>query len=389
MDSDQVANVSPLDGLSVTDVLKNLARPFRGEYYVDPAAPVSFRNGSQAFPFASVADAFSAAAVAGYSGAVIWLPAKAALLESIAFPNGGDWEIAVPGNARASITGNMSCSSVAQTVCRLTNIVLSGSLSGVANSGGGNFLYVTNSLISGAVNMTGSGPGYWFVVCDGYVTTFFSFGGAFQSTCNVAGGILAKNWSFAGAVDVTSTCGMDGCRVPASFKVGAVGAEFTNCITAGAMVITGTGASVVLMDGYTYRYALQNGLTFNGCVLKTNAANASAQKLVSANVPIASFTGSGGLAPKGLYEVIATQELMAPGIAGASSVNIHYVDMRGVAQVVTITPPLPVAVAGAPAVQGAFYFSHNGSAPINYSVSGITTPGTLSIDLNVAIRRVN
>lgn len=388
--STQLTNLSSLDGADVTLALNNSITPYRATFYVDPAGALTFKNGSQAFPFATIAAAFAAGVALGLSGALIILPPESTVVENITFPNGGDWEVAGGGTGRTSLTGNITCTTAAQTACRLTNLVVSGTCTGVASSGSGNFLFLTNGSIAGAASLTASGAGFWFVICSGLVSTFFSFSGGFLSSVTVTGALLADTWSFIGAINVSSNCSLNGCRLASSsLTVGNLGIEFTACIL-NILTITGTGSSPVLMDGYTTRWAMQQGLTLVSAVLKTAVANASAQLSIVDNVGSSSFTGGAGLTPVGMYTATAVEELMAAGIAGTAVVNIHYVDMNGAAQIEAITVPgLLITAALGVKARGTLPFVHNGSTQVTYSVTGIITPGALSINLNVSIRRAN
>lgn len=393
-DSDQVDNLSLLSGAAVSDALDGSIAAFKSQIHINPLSTQAAETGSAAAPFKTAAAALAFAAALALSGAVFVLPASATLTEAtITLPNGGDWEFTSTGTVRASIIGNFVCTTAAQTVLRLTNLAVTGGVSGVASSGAGNFLYIRNTSITGNVNMTGAGGGFWFMLCGSGVTTFFGFGGSIGGTTTVTGGLFGNFYSFTGAISCTSTFEMNGCRIPASITLGAVGGLMINCIPAGASTWLGTGASPILVDGTTYRYMLQVGLTLGtagtGVLLKTMDSNASNQRLVAANLGSTSFTGAAGIVPNALYEAVFSMELITAGTAGTAVPEIRYTDLNGAAVVVAIGAGLLVTAALGTKAQGVLPFVPNGATTPTFSVSGIVTPGPLSINMRIAYRRVD
>ncbi len=366
---------------------------FRATYYVDPTSTELPENGSQGAPYTTIAAAFADAVAAGYTGAIVLLPAGASITEAnVTFPSGGgSWEIAGSGLGRTTLVSNITATSVTQSTYRLTNLTVTGTLTGVATSASGNFMWVVTSSISGAVSLTGSGSGFWWGNCVGSGTNFFGFGGSFGSTTSITGSMFAFNWYFTGAISDVTQVEWSNCRLPTSISVGGIGGNIVNCSPAAVSTITGVGGTIsVNIDPITYKRFIDVGVTFVSVLVKTLNSNASNQRSVTANLGSTSFTGASGLVPSALYEAVYCAELITQGTAGTAVFEIRYTDLNGVAQTAAInaTGLLVTAAVGTKST-GMLPFIPNGLTPITFSVSGITTPGSLSINLRIAFRRVD
>ncbi len=372
-----------------------VASPFKAQYYVDSSF-AGVQLGSASNPFTTIAAAFTYAAVTlGLPGATIILPDGGSIVGNVTFPSvGGDWEIRSAGQGRCAIIGTVTATSVPQSFFRLTNIVVTGAVSGDATAAGGNFLYCTNTLLSTTTTLTGTGAGFWWVLFQGNADTQFEFGGGSSGVSSIAGALMVDKWYFGAAV-TTWTFTASNSRLPASLTLNGSSRAVVlqDCILqGGSMTITGSGGTAtVSIDGYTMTEALNRGLTLTSATLKTFNANYSSTQTLAGN--LIATTLSGGVstikAAAGIYRMTATLNLIAAGTTGTLVVNAIYTNLAGVSQTVPITTGLNITAAVGTETAGFIDFWHNGSIGLQFSVTGSVTPGALSYQVAVVAQKLD
>ncbi len=373
---------------------------FKATYYVDPTF-TGLQAGSESNPFTTIAQAFAAAVALGLSGALIKIPPGSNVTESIVYPaTGGSWEIACESEilTAATITGTITCTSTSvQLFARLRNIHLTGAVSGDSPNGINNFFIPIDCLLGSSVTLTATGLGFWVFQPIGATSDANSFGGAVGGASTITGSIHAIGYTFLGAISATTTGTVFlNCRIatgsitinpPSTATFG-----FFTCTFTTAVNFVGTaGTCVVQMDGTSFASLISNiGCQVSGAApptVQTRMGNFSSFVTIGANV---SSTGLGARQPAGLYEMVFDMTLLAAGTSGTAQLNAIYTDMTGTLVTVPVGSGLLVTAAVGTKASGVLPFQHNGAAAIiAYSVTGITTGGSLSIALAVAIRRVS
>ncbi len=363
---------------------------FKATYYVDPTF-TGLQAGSESNPFTTCAAAFTAALALSLTSALILLPPGINLTENVVFPTtGNDWEIAclhgAVGTVSAGITGTVTANPAGTTRYRLTEIFVTGLISG-ANTGTSQLILTRVRNTSG---MTLTGAGAWSVSLTGRgLANLNAFNGSSGAISIATGLIFAQNWVFLSTISLNGTPNFfDYCRFNNGTITGTAGSPltFTECTF---VVLTTITDSTVEMDGKSLASAMGTGLVLAGAAsLKTANSNLSAT--------IASVTGNGastafaGRNPAGLYECVFDTTLLVAGTAGAMQVNVIYTDLTGTLTTAPVGPPLNIASAVGTKSAGSLPFQHNGAAAaIAWSVTGIVTPGAMSVGLAVAIRRTN
>ncbi len=365
---------------------------FRATYYVDPLSTELPANGSEGAPYTTIAAAFADAVAAGYTAAVVYLAPGSTITENVVFPNGGGtWQIEGL-TRRATITGTCVCDSVTQSVFTLRNIQLSGALTGNATSASGNFLFLRNCYMASTVTLTGTGSGVWYCNLIGEGTNFFAFGGAVIGAMSTNGQLFSDNWYFGGAVTTGTGPNFltDTRLVSATFNTSGLGCILRRCEIGAAITISGTGTTVFDVDSYTANQLFIRGVVLSGAVMKTLSSNLSARRTLAANVVSTPFNGQSlSRQPLGLYECVATGDLLAAGTSGTLTFNVIYTDMTGTLQTLQVCTGLAVNGVVGTEMRGSVYFSHDGTTSIAYSVTGVSVAGSLSYSLGMAIRRVD
>ncbi len=362
--------------------------PFVATYYVDPSF-TGTSSGSSDSPFTTIAAAFAYALSLALTGAVIFIPPNGTVTENVVFPTSGDWEIASQGTSRTStLSGTVSCSSSSTPIrARLTNLTVTGAVTGDAGDAFNAFLVLSNSDVNSTVTLTASGAGFWTLQCIGRCTDQNSLGGYILGATSVVGTIHANNWSFLGALAYSvNATRFYTCRIATGTitVTGATATEFSDCTFTKPLTITGSAPlSPVSMDGASLASAMSVGLTLAGTAkLRSLNANAAASTVLANNASPTVFTGK---APPGLYEAVASLDLLAPGTLGTAIVNVIYTNLSGV---LTTAPVASIDITGASGSEAGAVrtFQHNGATDIKYSVSGIMTPGALQLAVAFAAR---
>ncbi|MES2403756.1 MAG: hypothetical protein V4567_05370 [Pseudomonadota bacterium] len=395
---------------------QNVAYPglFKGTYYVDPAF-TGLQSGSQSNPFTTIAAAFAAAIALSLPGAVIRIPPGVTITENVVFPStAGTWEIMadagfISSSVGSRITGTITCNAAATVAIRLTTLIINGNITGLCSAGFAE-LVLTNVRHIGTTTLTTSGAGVWIATCKGVGSPSANkTGGSSSGLVSVAGELLASNWVFEGGITEAQIGPLNppngsqfhdcqfgstaGAAVPIGLNATTPNALFVDCYFNGPVTFTaGTANYVVKVDGASLSSLMTQGVTLVGTgitLLSVNSNGSSAQTIAN-NVASTAF---GNRDPAGLYEVVFDMTLLAAGTAGTMQLNAIYTDMTGTLTTAAVGGAggqLLITAAVGTKASGSLQFQHNGAAAaIAFSVTGVVTPGALSVALAVALRRVN
>lgn len=226
---------------------------FGATLYVDPAY-VGSSNGTQSNPYPSITTAIAAAPS---SGALIFLAPYSTTTENVTFPTTGAWEVRSAAEVAATISGNVVCSGSTGWVVTLTNLVVTGTVSGdCPSSSGGRYLILINTDVTGAVSLT-STSNLWSLMANGLGASNAARNGSLKSTTAVAGSLQGSDYAFTGAVTSTVASQLIGCKL-SSGSIGTIGSLLIEDTTFVAAT-TFTGSSVVTVDGYSHASAAAAG----------------------------------------------------------------------------------------------------------------------------------
>lgn len=384
-ESDESQNTAARVGQFLIDLVDSKATPTaRNTYYINPLTTSLAQNGLYNSPFISFAQAFTAALLANPAGGIFIVPSYATITEAVSFPDGGDWEVGCEAVSEggATIVGAVTCNNTSATRISFKNINLTGGITGAAQGAGTLLLHSTK--VSGAVSLTVSGGGSWAAT---------SVGGN-QGNTSVAGTVEADDANFTGTLTAYSVAAINS-KLPTSLTVngGTRNVTLQDCVSQGETTITGSGGTAnVKVDGYTLSSLMNAGLNLATATLKKLESNLSDVRILANNLgATAIHGGSTSLkTPAGLYDVVATLGLIAAGTSGNPvSVNIIYKDFAGVQQTVVVATGLNIAGATGVEVSGSARFYHDGSQALQYSVTGVTTPGGLSMQVAIGAQRRN
>lgn len=243
--------------------IPGMAAQFGATFYIDPTF-AGTSNGTPSAPYPSYATAIAAAPS---SGALLIQAPFTNTVENVTFPALGNWEAKCDSVGRATITGNIICSSPVQAFYRFTNLTITGNTSGLASNptpNASNFLVLTNSQVLGTTTMTASASGFWFTILRGAPTNFFATGGFTGGAVNIAGQLFASNWNFGGPVTVSSVSGADNCRFNGGSDLitTTLGFTITNSSFGASPQFVG---GLFALDGFTYvragGFSLSGGAT--------------------------------------------------------------------------------------------------------------------------------
>lgn len=212
--------------------------------YVDPNNPDA--------DYATLQDAIDGEFGDGNLNVLFEIGPNVTYTEDLVFPDGVNYEISCPvGTAGLGlggrVTGNITIpSAVAQTVVKLTNISLTGGITGTTSFAGGSFLVLFQCKVSGDITLSGTGSGFWFLNYIGAGDNFFSFSGNMSGDVTVTGQLQvtdcdstpAKTWQagfmFLENVRLPTTINVDSTSVRA--------AQLIDCLVpSGPVTINGIG----------------------------------------------------------------------------------------------------------------------------------------------------
>jgi len=274
----------------------------------------------------------------------------------------------------------------------LSNIQVTGNITGNANHGGTASRFRCFNMIAGAaVTLTATGGSFWRAAFVGQgPADGVGLGGATQGNTAVAGSIDTSFWSFIGTC-TQSVGGTYFCTSHnAGFITNAAGAitlKFYNVDFSGGVNFNATtGSLVAVLDGASAANAMAQNLTVTGSVtIQTIDSNRGTRQTIANNVAASNL----GIYPTSLCRATATLTILTPGTLGPTvQVNVIYTDMTGVVRTKPIlSAALDITSAAGTEASGEVVFSQNGATTLQFSVTGVTTPGALSMSLGMAVHQ--
>jgi hypothetical protein len=408
--SREKAGAVTLAGAATVSV-KNAVIPYKATFYVDPTF-TGTQLGSASNPYATIAAAFAAGALLGITSGAIFLAPGTTATENVVFPATGSWQIicqAYSYSSQATINGTVTFDCTGLINHALQNLTVSGAVSGVNNSATDGSVAFIGVQATSTVSFTQGSTGAWRILCNGYGFSFptGNVGGSFGSTCFVAGIIDAFSWSFLGAVSGLIASGLNAsvfclCTIQANITVATAGG-FSVCSFIGcwfnivAVVLTcSSGFLLWLSDGYSNWWLNANGYSIAGA--GTSFVN-NAIGSRSSRTTVANNVGLTGLLQPGtskLCRVDGTLTLLAAGTLGAAvTINAIYRDLNNVVQTRPLLGPTGVAMAlnitsaVGTEVSGSLTFTTKDASGVSFSVTGVTTPGALSMSVGVVATQLN
>lgn len=392
-------------GADRTDVLG--VGGFHALYYVDPTF-TGTHLGSESNPFASITAAFAAAAALAITAGVIVLAPGTTTVENVVFPTSGQWEIRTPYAGQdftTTIQGTITFNSTATCYHSLTNMNVSGAVSGNMTGGTLSTLFFTGVSFLSTITLTNASASHWQVFFDGKVNPAFGFGGFVQGAVSVAGAIFAWAMLFVGSIAIASTSRLTRCILQNSSVVNLSGNNTLSLLngsgtSGGVLNVTVTaGTLALIIDPDALFNLLVTGLTVGAGVTvnaKNAAGNASTIQTLGGNV---AATQLAARTPRSLMVAEATVTVTTPsggtGV-GVITPNVQYTDVNGTVQTKALIDQstglamaVPVNSAAGTEAGGRFTFSQNGATTINFSVTGVTTAGALQYSLAFAVRQAN
>jgi hypothetical protein len=372
---------------------------FKGTYFIDPAfAGVS--TGSASNPFTSYAATFAFALSQGITNGIFFQAPGSIVVENVVFPTTGEWELAAqPGQAALTtfISGNVDISATASARRALTNLRVTGNITGNCSAGTQRIL-MSGTVVIGTTTLTQTGAGIQRLATRSG-TSSATAGGNVQSciytgAVSVAGTFWGSDANFATSVAVTTTSQFAHCSLPpttTTTSAGTVDLVLIDCTnnTGGSLAFTCAGGQMRLRPDYATLAELQRVGTLNtGNVTMKALIGSSATIVAGGNFGV---TPLSGILPAGLMVIEACLTLLTSsgGTAGLAVLNVTYTDMTGALVTEAVTPALNVAGALGSKQRGALQISQNGATPVSYSVTGITAVGVLTYELDAAARQAS
>lgn len=369
---------------------------FKGTYFVNPAF-VGTSTGSASNPFTTYAAAFAFALSLGVTNGIIYQAPGSSVVENVVLPTTGEWELAAQpgqGSLTTFITGNLDVSSTASRRCALTNLRVTGNLSGNCSAGTHRML-MSGTTVNGTTTLTQTGAGIQRLATRSG-TSAAAAGGNVQSciytgAVAIAGTFWGSDAIFSTSLAVTATSSFSFCDMPPTTSVtsaGIVDLFMTNCSNAvgGSLAFTCGGGSLRLRPDFATLSELQRVGTVNtGAVAIKALIGSTLSQVLSGNTGAA----LAGILPAGMMVVEACLTLLTSsgGTLGNAVVNVTYTDMTGTLVTEAVTTALNVAGALGSKARGSLQISQNGATAVAWSVTGITAIGVLTFQADIAIRQ--
>jgi len=367
-------------------------QPFRGRYFVDPLFAGGVQTGSSANPFTTIAAAFAFAAALAITAGQITIP-NAAVAENVVMPTAGFWEITAPNTKSfvqpATIAGTVTINTTGNTFHAFTGLQITGAITGDALAQ--TRVLFSECLLTAALNLTASTGQSLRVIFTAEGPGPTGVNGFAAAAVTVAGGVVARGYRFS-AVTVAADSEFNTCLMDVGLSsngAGLVTARFVDvnffpnvAFNALSGTLNVAAAPATIASLLTQLPVLGAGVT-----LTPLAENAALRRVLAAGVGMGTIPITNRY-PAGMIVCEASLQLLVPGTAGAAVLNVGYVDLLGVGQTKPVTPALNIAGAAGSDVQGSYFFQHNGTGSLLFSVTGIVTPGPLSYSLAVSMRAI-
>lgn len=364
--------------------------PFKGEYYVNSSF-TGPQLGSQSNPFTTVAAAFAFAASVAVTSGVVNLGQNHT--ENVVFPATGDWELRGTNQsfvAAITLTGTVDITCTATSRRALTNLKVTGTVSGSTTGGASRVRFLNCSLA--AVSLTGVAASFWRASFSGqYQPSTVALGGSASGLVSIQGQLTGFLFTFAGGLTLGTVADVNefsGCSFVGTIATGVTSTtlKFINkCEWNAGQVFTSVGTSIVQFDGSSWAYLNNVSPTFTGTwSIITIRGNRSERSVIANNKAAAALTSvTAGLA--GQMTLTATLTLLVPGTLGVAVVSVTYTDLTGVVRTKALGVGLNIAGAAGDEFAASITFVSLGPS-IGYDVSGITTPGALSLSVAVNLK---
>jgi hypothetical protein len=245
------------------------------------------------------------------------------------------------------------------------------------------------SLINGAISLTGAS---WIANFrgNGPAIANSQSGGTGSTVTLDLGTLSAINWTFTGNISAPGNpLTLVGCRLPAAVTANANSAIVClGCTAVSAITFTGNGggSSILQIDSESLGSCYGVGLTATSIGVKSFNSQASNFNTVANNVTATNLLST---TPDGLMEAVGTIDLLAAGTTGTATLNVVYTDLNSAAQTLAITTGLLITAAVGTEVRGVVQFRPKAGTAVQFSITGVVTPGALSMAYAVSTRRVN
>jgi hypothetical protein len=279
---------------------------------------------------------------------------------------------------------------------KITNIIVTGNITGDAATGFKMLYQATAVRQSGSITLTEAGGGIVAAFLRGIgAPDANKYSGSNTQLVSVEGIIKANNWIFEGGVteshrSVTPYPGAQfqscwfgsttGSSIPIGLNGASLNAHFYDCLFVGPTTFTSSVANyVVYLDGPSRTSLNQSvaGSTFVNCLPNSFSGSQAVSRAVTATIGSTAF---GGLSMPGLYEATALLDITSG--SGSVVVNVISTDRGGTLRTEAI---LSGTIAAGKLRSTALPFVHNGATAIAYSV---TVTGTISawLDMSTNLR---
>lgn len=374
----------------VGGVLKDLADsvqlaadaiPLPRQLFVDPSIP------ADAAPvYKTIQAAINSIAQPQSAAAEIYLPPGQALTENLTFPGGCQISI-VGGEFSAAITGSVvDTGGTAFTFIHFKGVILTGNISLTANQNF-NQLWFDNTIYAGNV------------AANHYDVVAFS---SFEFCSNHVTGDAFTRGSITGTIDCNN------CALRAVTYSGAsITAHGVSCLLSLEKVALGSAVSISVpfvdiinttvhqsgpvtlsagarADAYSMGQLLSRGVTCTTGTLALLGADVSLPSTAfAANVGATTIASS--TPPAGLYRADVSMLKTVAGTSGVASFNISTTDSLGA----FTSPVATLDVVTDTRKQGSLVFRSNGTAQITYSITGVTTAGSLAATHKLVLTKVD
>jgi hypothetical protein len=371
-------------------------QPFIGRFFVSPSF-AGTSTGSSANPFKTIAAAFAAAATQGLVAGIIYLSAET-FTENVVFPPaGGAWSLQAIeefGTFATTLTGTVTLDNNASTTFTefsLNDLDIENTVTGVYSGGAGTdcVFRINNSFVDAAVTFTSTGGGR--LICEVLGEGLWGFEDGINGALSVQGQLWTDGATIVGpvtfqGVSFAFSSRFDGGQFTSN---GIAALQMMNCQInhAPTNFTAATGNLNVSTDPITTFSLLSVGCTIGANVaLKTQTVNATGKATIAGNV---AGQVLGARFPSSTAVVEGCQTLLVAGTLGAAVLNVTYTDLTGALVTEAVTTALNIASAVGTKARGTLPIQQNGTTALTWSVTGIVTPGPLSLAVGINYRQAS
>lgn len=319
--------------------------------------------------------------------------------ENLSFPNGLSVELACPSLAEsailepgATIIGTLTdpaAANLPRTII-LTNVRVSGNITFTGTGAGSSLRVSTTAQVAvlgnvslGAVYrfyVTGQRPGFSLSpTTGGYTGTYQGFAAVTGNITCAALALFNASLSTSGKTFVAAICEFNNSKVTGgTFTCPSV--TFINSSTSAACAFSG----LVRADNFSAGFLVAKGCTAVGALSLLDASVTKGPTAFANNVALANVAPA-GIPVAGTYEIKVNLVRTVAGTAGVASFNVAATDAAG-----AFTLPVCVLdVAVLARASGSLIFSTAGAVAIQFSITGIVTPGALAATYEMVLRKLD